>query len=194
MPRKTIVPIYDGDDDIRLHELRMAVEIAERAALKAEGVPRRFGDDESPSAELDAARAAYDAFVDEAAERAEEWTVSAIGHEAFRQLLAEHPPRQVEDPKDPAKKVDHPEDAGWGFNLETFPKALLLFVDPEDGEHRTILSVSGLDLASLGKKLRRLSDGEFQTLWTVAYTLNTSAVADPKATRFSTGAQRSDET
>jgi hypothetical protein len=188
MPRKTIV-IYEGDDFETLADLRNEVAIAERAAELAKGVPSRLGDAE-PDA-VQAARDAYDAFVDVAASRAEAWELHSIGHEAWRDLLGKHPARQVDGEKD-GEKVDHPADDGWGVNTETFGKALLLFVDTEDDEHRTVTKLGDAELATLPKRLRRLSQGQFDTLWITAYTLNTGGVADPKASRYSP-APRSNE-
>lgn len=192
MPRTT-VPIYDGDDYERLRELRTAVTIAERAAIEVEGAPRRFGDATTVSSAVIDAREAYDAFVDAAAARAEEWVLSSIGHQEFRALLAAHPPRVVPDPADPMKETKHPEDVDFGVNTETFPGALLAFSDPDDEEHRTVLKAGELALDRVAKRLRRLSAGEFDSLWMTAYQLNAAGVTDPKATRYSIAA-RSDET
>jgi hypothetical protein len=188
MPRKTIT-IYDSDDFERLGELRTEVSIAEREALSAK-TPARFGDDIPDAVRL--AKDAYDAFVDEAAARADAWELHSIGHEAWRDLVAAHPPRKVKTEDDPPKEVDHPEDAPFGVDTETFGKALLTFVDPDDDEHRTIAKIGDMVPTDLAKRLRRLSVGQFDTLWVTAFYLNTGGVADPKATRYSTG-PRSDD-
>jgi hypothetical protein len=181
MPRKTIV-IYDGDDFERLADLRNEVGVAERAAELASGMSSRLGD-ATPDG-VQAARDAYDSFVDVAAGRAEAWELHSIGHEAWRDLLAAHPARQVDG--EDGKKVEHPEDASWGVNTESFGKALLLFVDPEDGDHRTVAKLGDAEPGTvLPKRLRRLSQGQFDTLWITAYGLNTGGVADPKASRYS---------
>lgn len=206
MSRKTTVPIYDGDDFERLAELRREVEIAERKAdevrKRAEQAAstRRFGDDtEGPVRQAEecvqAAKDAYDAFVDEASERAEMWVLTPLGHEEFRQLIKDHPPRKVTQPGEDDKDVEvtHPDDAGWDVNTETYPKALLLFVDPEDEEHRTVAEPFE-SVAALRKRVRRLSAGEFDSMWIRAHMLNNGAVADPKLSRFSPAGPRSDET
>lgn len=187
MPRKTIT-IYEGDDFERLIELQAEVNRTELRALDAAEPSKRFGDDEPDAVAM--AKAAFDDFVDEAAERAESWVLETIGWEAWTDLLEEHPAREVDG--DDGKKVEHPDDAGWGFNTKTFGKALLLFVDPEDNEHRTVTKIGDADLATLGKRLRRLSRGQFETLWITAHQLNTGGVNDPKALRYST-APRSNE-
>lgn len=189
MPRKTIT-IYDGDDFERLGELQAEVRRAELRAGDDSG-PRRMGDDE-PDAVAEA-KAAFDEFVDVAADRAESWVLESIGHEAWRDLVTAHPARTVTEGEGAeAKEVTHPDDDGWGVNTETFGKALLLFVDPEDDEHRTVTKIGDAELSTLPKRLRRLSQGQFDTLWVTAHALNTGAVNDPKALRYST-APRSTE-
>lgn len=198
MPRSS-VPLYADGDFVKLAELRRNVAIAERNVQLAEekASTLRFGDEDSPdakAADLQAAEDAYDEFIDEAAERAEEWIVESIGHEEWRKLLADHPPRKVPAAGTDGGEVDHPEDAGWGFNVETFGKALLLFVDPEDPEHRTIQKAGDIDLGRLALRVRRLSAGQFESLWAVAYQLNSGGITDPKLGRFSPAVERSDET
>lgn len=190
MPRKTI-PLYADGDFEKLADLRNRVGIAERRALAAKAQPNRFGDAEATDADVEAAQNEYDDFVDVAAERAEEWIVESIGHEEWRELLLAHPPRKIT--KDGAE-VEHPDDAEWGFNTETFGKALLLWADPEDDDHRTVRKAGEVALGGLARRVRRLSAGQFQTLWATAYGLNTGAVVDPKLGRYSLGDPRSDET
>ena len=199
MSRKISIPLYDGDDFDRLSELRREIDIAER---KAElpflpGSPRRLGDlgDETVArAEVKRAKAAFSEAVDEAAGRAETWVLEAIGHEEFRDLLAAHPPRKVTETVDGEdREVTHPDDAGWEVNTQTFPRALLEFVDPEDDEIRTVAEPA-LDPVALRRRIKRLSAGEFDTLWVAAHELNAGRVADPKASASYVGGQRSDET
>jgi hypothetical protein len=210
MPRKTI-NIYEGDDFERLADLRTEVNIAERALFEAQteaareviSSPARGGDDQpdlaktavaDASVALEKARAAFDAFVDLAAERAEPWELHNIGYEAWLELVAAHPARQVDGEGDDAgKQVDDPADSGWGVNTVTFGKALLLFADPEDPqEHRTVTKIGDAPLTELPKRLRRLSLGQFESLWITAFMLNTGGVDDPKAQRYSTGPRSSE--
>lgn len=194
MPRKTVLIYADGDFEM-LAELRQKVAIAERNHDAATRAPRRFGDEDSTTADVEAAEAAYDAAVDQAAERAEEWVVESIGWEEWRDLLAAHPPREIRvGDGGQAEMVLDPADADWGVNIETLPKALLLWVDPEDGEHRTIQKAGDVDLGGLGRRIRRLSEGQFETLWATAWALNKGGISDPKAVRYSTGTPRYDET
>lgn len=198
MPSQVTIPLYRGDDREKMAELLKAAHIAERrvtlAKIEAEqdqATPARYGDDELPSTKvaeaevaLQAARDAYDEYVDKAAERAEEWELHTIGHEDFRALLADHPPRKItEGEGDEAKQVTHPDDADWGFDTSKFGKALLLFRDPEDVENRTIHKPA-LDADALEKRIKRLSAGEFEEFWVIAEQMNSGRIADPKAVRF----------
>lgn len=205
MARKTTIPIYDGDDFERLGELRREVTIAERRLADAEELARpvatrRLGDDtpdEHPDVTtareaLQQAKDAYDAFLDEAAERAEEWVLHAIGHEEYRALLKEHPPR-TEKGED-GKETVHPEDEPFGVNTETFPRALVQFVDPEDDEIRTVVEPKFERSADLKRRIKRLSAGEFDTLWLRAKGLNEGIVGDPKASRYGIATRTSDAT
>lgn len=187
MPRIT-VPIFADGDQERLSELKRAVAVAERYAAANAGGSARLGD-EAPSG-VETARAEYDAYLDEAAERADEWVLETIGHAEFRTLLRDHPPRKTKD--DDGSEIDHPDD-DIGFNTETFGKALLLFVDPEDDDIRTVVKPE-LDPDALRKRVKRLSEGQFETLWINAYQLNKAGVTDPKLDRFSLTTTRSSET
>jgi hypothetical protein len=183
--RHTITIYADGDLET-LADLRLNVAIAEEAAAEAKAAAtRRLGDTtEDEDAAVRAAKDAYDAGLDAAAERANAWTVESIGHEEFRELLKAHPPRKVDaDPVEgeQPKQVTHPEDEALGVNTETFGKALLLYVDPEDPEIRTIVEPT----ENVPRQVKRLSSGQFETLWVAAYQVNVGGVLDPKATRFS---------
>ena len=177
-PRTVSVTIYQGDDLERLAELHRAVVRAEARAVEAARGPRRAGD-EIPNA--DAEKAAYNTFVDEAAERAVEVRLRAIGSTRFADLMLAHPPRMVdgEDGKKP-----HEDDEQFGVNTLTFPKALLSY--REDGV-ATVLEpeVSAEDLREFLDE--ECTEGDVEKLWTAAYFLNRTPGADPKDTRFSTG-------
>ena len=208
MPRKVTIPIYDGDDFERLAELRREVSIAERKAqeerrrAESDNAPRRMGDDDDAAVAVreaeeyvKRAQDAYDAFVDEAADRAEMWVLHPIGHEEWRDLLKAHPPRKVTetDAEGKEREETHPDDLGYEVNTETFPKALLLFVDPDDEEIRTVHEPFE-SVAALRKRVKRLSAGEFESIWTTAYMLNSGVAADPKLSRFSPAGRKSDAT
>lgn len=196
------VTIYKGDDQERLGELRRAVAVAERYAKAQAAEPRRFGDALPGDEDVKAAQAACDAFIDEAAERAEAWVLDHIGHSAFRSLLREHPPREVTSTaEDGTTKVEtHSDDEAWGVNTETFPEALLLYFDPDDPDIRTVATLKvgnrniAKDVAAMRKRVKRLSEGQLTDLWTSAFLLNKAGVSDPKLDRFSPATPRSNAT
>lgn len=179
MPRKTI-HIYADDDLEKMRELRVELALAERDAAKPKA-PARVGDDAGPDVVREK-REALDKAIDAAADRAHAWVVQSIGYEAWRELLKAHPPRKVDG--EDGKQVDHPDDEQFGVNTETFGKALLLFVDPEDEEHRTVVEMTDGELTALGKRLRRLSEGQFFEAWYTAYSLNVGGFADPKLASY----------
>lgn len=200
--RHTVLIYTDGDME-QLVDLRTRVGIAERNAHRADLVPaapRRRGDTGETAADqtlaLIDAQAAYAAFADEAAERAEAWIVETIGHVEFRELLREHLPRKITetDADGNAVEVVHPEDRGFMVNTDTFPQALLHFVDPDDETHRTVVGPVFDSEVAFRKRLRRLSAGQFDTLWISALNLNRGLVADPKAERFSSAIRTSSAT
>lgn len=191
------VPLYADDDFERLADLRTALSIAQGRLMKARvdaeestGSNQRAGDNDSDAVQdakeaVDVVQEAFNDFVDAAAERAEMWTLKPIGHEEFRALVLAHPPRKIfEGEGVDRKEVTHPDDASpWDVNTETFPKALLLFVDPDDDEHRTIVAPKFDTEAAMRKRVKRLSEGEFESMWTVAYMTNKGGVADPKLSK-----------
>lgn len=195
------VNIYKGDDQERLTELKRAVVVAERYAAANSGVSLRGGD-ASPDEVVTKARAEFDEFVDEAAKRAEAWVLDHIGHRAFRNLLTAHLARKVTTTAEDGtvKEETHPDDETWGVNTETFPEALLLFIDEEDPEIRTVSELKignrniAKDVTAMRKRVRRLSEGQLADLWTSAFLLNKAGVSDPKLDRFSPITLRSTET
>ncbi|MGH3996675.1 MAG: hypothetical protein ACRDTJ_04350 [Pseudonocardiaceae bacterium] len=200
MPKIT-VPIFADGDREHLRELEAAVGIAQRNTKANTGISLRGGDT-SPDEEVTAAQAAYDAFLDEAAERAEAWVLDHIGFRQFRKLLKDNPPRTTTETAEDGtvtEKID-PADEAWGVNTETFPEALLLYVDREDDDMRTVVELKQgtVNIAKNADKLRkrvgRLSEGQVEALWGRAYWLNKAGVSDPKLERFSPATQRSSGT
>lgn len=197
-PRSWAIPIYQGDDAERLADLRMAVAIAERQLEQKRGLldsqqdrARRVGDpvavtsDEIAEAESEvkAKQDAYDAGIDQAAERAVEVRGQSIGSRRFRDLVAAHPARMV--PNEQGEAVPH-EDDDLGVNEETFPLALLEYVDADDPEIRTITTPE-----FKGPKDTRaffedhVSDGDLEKIWRAAYWGNRAPGTDPKVLRYS---------
>lgn len=186
MPRTTKVPLWHSDDFEKLKELRQAVNIAERNAERAAVRPLLIGDEQPSDDAVTEARAAYDAFVEEAAERAEEWELVSISHDQFRDLIEKHPPRQV--PVEGENETrDHDDDAEAGVNAKDFGKALLLFDETdEDGDRFRTVTSPDLPADELRRRVKSLSAGEYRDLWQAAYLLNSGGVNDPKGTRYST--------
>lgn len=175
MPRIT-VPLYADEDYENIVDARRKLEQAKSAERLAQsGGTARAGDDNETVAET---RAEYEAVVAAAAERAEMWVLHSIGHVEFRDMLRDHAPRKVTDAE--GVEAIHPEDAAFGVNTETFGKVLLEYVDPDDDEIRTIVEPEFATDKDRRRRLKRLSAGEFDTLWTRAWGLNVSAVRDPK--------------
>lgn len=184
-PRTATIPIYQGDDTERLAELRMAVAIAERQAQVAANAPRRGGDDD-PQAAVNEAQAAYDAFVDEAAERAVEVVVRAIGRRRFRDLVVAHPARVEKNDK--GEHVTHEDDVRYGVNVETFAPALLTYAESGEEGVRTILGPS--EVVKSPTALRDFLDddvteGDYEKIFEVAYWINRAPGSDPKELRYS---------
>ena len=180
-PRTASFLVFQGDDMPRLTELRRAAAIATEKAQAAARGPRRGGDD-MPSAVTE--QDAYDAFVDEAAERAVEVTVQAIGSRRFRDLLAAHPPRM--EAVDGKERVVE-DDREYAVNTETLPMALLMFRDPDAPEKRTVIEpdVPEADLREFFED--ECADGDFEKAWETAFWINRGEGADPRLGKYSTG-------
>lgn len=211
-PRTTSIVIYQGDDMATLAELRRAAENAQTFADRAESeleaarevaaADLRAGDSiedeiearDKAAVEAKARQDEYDAFLDEAAERAVTVVLHAIGRKRFRDLMSEHAPRKVKVKDDPEveggepveREVDDPDDAGYGVNVETFPMALLTFIDQENPEVRTIVEPEFSSVKAVRDFLDNdLAEGDFPGMWAAAYYLNRMPSADPKASRYS---------
>ncbi len=219
-PRSASVVIYQGDDFPVMAELRQAADTADRFATEAsrevdrlaEAFRRsqsggRLGDaDESLAEALSSAREvlaekraaaqekrdAYDAFIPEAAERAVEVVLQAIGNRRFRQLLLQHPPRKVPGPEN--EQVVHEDDAEFDVNSATFPDALLRFADEDDPDRRTIAAPEFTHKALAEFLDDEIEFGNFERLWQTAYALNRGASIDPFLTTFSDVSPRSEPT
>lgn len=204
-PRTANVTIYQGDDIARLSELYRAAESAKKFEA-ASFEDARAGDDLPAVAQE--RQDAYDAFVDEAAERAVTIELHSIGKRRFRDLMAQHPPRMVAAKVDPPAEgetavvpelVTHEDDAGFEVNTTTFPDALLTYIDsvgPTDAPvARTIAAPLFVSSAAVQSFIDdEISDGDYDGLWTTAYYLNRGQSADPKAVRYSPGSRSSDAT
>lgn len=203
-PRTATVTLYHGDDLERLAELRREVAFIEHRVEQmqdrkdaTEATPMRIDDDrEVPESDLatllaeqERAEAAYDAFVDEAADRAIAVRLQAIGSLRFNDLVCAHEPRTelTED----GKRQTVADDVEYGVNMTTFPRALLTFHDEESGR-RTIAGPDEV-LAEMPDFVDDMSAGDLERIFQAAYWLNRARGIDPKATTFSSGSQRSPE-
>lgn len=195
-PRTATVVLYQGDDMARLTDLRRAADHAERQAQadlqSTVRAPLRSGDEVPIEAFREAvqpARDAYNAFVDEAASRAVEVRLQAIGSTRFEELLLAHPSRKVEVD---GKTVDHEDDAAFAdylaafgiadgaVNTATFPKALL-----KHREGRRTIVEPELSEAELNEFLDEdCSEGDIEAMWRPAYLLNRAVAVNPKEGRF----------
>lgn len=195
-PRTATVVLYQGDDMARLADLQREADHAElqaRADLQsAARAPLRAGDEVPLEAFREAvkpARDALNAFVDEAAARAVEIRLQAIGSTRFEELLLAHPPRKVQVD---GKTVDHEDDAAFAdylsefgiedgaVNTATFPKALL-----KHREGRRTIVEPDLSEAELEEFLdEECSEGDIDAMWRPAYLLNRVVAVDPKGVKF----------
>lgn len=173
--RRETVYLYQGDDLDRLTALAQAVADA-RAAEAAAGSSRLLSD----TGARDAVEA-FNAFREEARDRAVKVVLEALGRVFWRDLVRAHPPREKTVTDDEGKPITvlHDED-GAGINFDTFPEALLTFADPERPDVQTIVSPEFSSAEDRERWVDDLSDPDFYRLYGKAWTLNRSA-ADPKA-------------
>jgi hypothetical protein len=179
-PRTADVIIYQGDDLATLSDLRGAAELAQRLYEDSQkSGTNRIGDAPDPQPAKDA----YDAFIDEAAGRAETVTLRAIGRRHWRDLFDENPPRMVKRLIDGEQtEVVHPDDEPFGVDTKVFGEKLLNF--DHDGV-RTITVPEFPTAAARTEFVDNISEGDFDRLWTTAYYLNTSLGLDPGKSRYS---------
>lgn len=178
-PRTASVVIYQGDDLERLSELRREADIAERELEVGATSLARVGDDDKVTpAQVAEKRLAYNAYVDEAAERAIIVTVEAMKRTPFRALMAEHGAREKND-----------EDEAFGVNMDAFPEPFLResVVKVEIGDRE-------LNLGQIRDLLDALPEGDFDRVFSTAYMLNRAPGGDPKESRYSTASPSSVET
>lgn len=176
-PRSATKVLYQGDDMARLSELKRKVDHAKRVTEESAS---RLGDDFE--AAVTTAQSEYDEFVNQAAERAVEVVVNTIGRRRFVELVEKHPPREVDsepDEKGETRKVEHPDDQGYGVNTETFGRALLTF---RDGDYVTLAEPKFSSVREAEDFVDdELSEGDYEELWLLAYFLNRGPSSDPKA-------------
>lgn len=184
-PRTATVVIYQGDDLERLAELRRVAENAARIHAEAVRSPNARAGDDTLTPKLEA-EAAYDAFVEVAAERAESLALRNLGGRQWRDLIAEHPPRRVVRTIDGQEQdLLHEDDADFNVNTSTLPDVLLRYVNPNRAEMRTITSPEFPTAQDLQNYLDDISGGDYDRLFVTAFHLNASPGYDPKASTYS---------
>lgn len=175
-PRTATVVLYQGDDMDRLAELKRAADQAAGGGRTDDGADEK---------------AAFDAFLDEAAERAVEVRIQSIGPRRWQDLVLAHPPRMVESEPDDegrTRQVVHDDDLMEDVNTLTFPRALLMY---NEGRFQTIADPEFENDADRAEFVDdELAEGDFERLWRLAFELNTRRSVDPKGLRFD---PRSDE-
>lgn len=155
-PRTKLVSLYQGDDLTRHDELLAEME---RAARGIGGTSARLGDD--PQAAARAAAEAFNAFKDEAEERAAKIELRAVGRKAWRDMVAAHPPRP-----------DNDADEARGFNVDKFADDLI----PACIAEGQFPSAADRDAF-----LDDLPDGLWNLLYSECLKLNQAIGPDPKA-------------
>lgn len=190
----------EADDSIRLDD----DSATERAILAGEaalvGVEEAL---EAAEAQVLQRQQAYNDFTIEAEARATVIKIRSIGSGRFRRLMQDHPPRTVTKPGPPNEdgtpgptvEDTHPDDLPFGVNAETFPMALLTYIDPEKHDVRTILEPRRDGPARVQEFVEDdVDEGDFDPLWQAAFFINRMPSADPKASLYSVPARSSTET
>lgn len=185
-PRTTTVVIYQGDDIDNLGDLRRAVSIAERDVeqreLEAKSANTRMGGTDpaivaAAQAKLEQAKADYNTFVDDAAERAVMIEVTALKRTRFRELMASHPARDGNDG-----------DSIYGINMDDFPVPFLA-----DSVTKVTIGDRELNPGQVRDLVDDLPEGDFERVFAVAYMLNRAPGADPREGRYSAAPRSSSE-
>ncbi|GAB3988881.1 hypothetical protein [Nocardioides marmoraquaticus] len=189
------VPLYSDGDWDRIIEAQVDLARASTdltTALQRDTSPLREGDAAGVDGlrqQVADAEKAKDDLIDQAAARAVAVRGKSIGRRRFRTLRQAHPPRWITDPApdptsdEPTGKIVHPEDARRGVNMDTFPVALLGYVDPDDPEIRTITEPRKSAHDLVGWLDDELSEGEVNRLFNEAWDVNAGGPADPKLLR-----------
>lgn len=155
-PRTKTVVLFQGDDLARHDEL---LDEMQRTAQGISGTSPRLGDDPKAAARL--AAEAFNAFKDEAEERAVKIEVRAIGRKAWRELVAKHPVREGDDG-----------DEERGFNVESMGDDLV---------PACIVEGQFPSVADRDAFLDDLPDGLWNLLYRQCVQINQAIGPDPKA-------------
>lgn len=159
MSRQTTVLLVTGDYADRLNALYAEAQAAERAASASS---RRLND----SSLYDDLKAQYDALKAEAEAQAIKVTLKAIGRREWRVLKEKHPPRAEGDPE--TLKGDRLA----GVNADTVEDDLV---------YASLVEPAFTTRAQYDEWVDALSEGEFQTILSRAWSLVNVAATDPKS-------------
>lgn len=191
----------DADDTGRLDDDDSATERAIAAGEAAlAGVEEAL---DAAETQVVQRQQAYNDFTIQAEDRATVIKISSIGSGRFRRLMQAHPPRTVTKPGPPnadgtpGQLVEdtHPDDLPFGVNAETFPMALLTYIDPEKHDVRTIVEPRRDGPARVQEFVEDdVDEGDFDPLWQAAFFINRMPSADPKASLYSVPDRSSTET
>ena len=168
-PRSATLPLYGGDYQQRIYDLERRIDEAEERERKNGAEPRLLAEE----TEVQRLTREHDALVAEAdAEGRVVVTVQALRREQWSDLVTAHPPRTDESVPQEVRDAD----AAVGVNESTFAPALLAF--DEDG--RATIASTDPHLAT-AELLREVSEVQFQMLYSMAFAVNRSMGAAPKA-------------
>lgn len=173
-PRTETVLLLQGDDEAKLRELRgEATRLREQAeSLKPsqaqQNAPRTLSEPDTAAeayaaavAKAEKAEKAADNHAAAAEKRAVKVVMRSVGRKTWRRLLAENPPR---DGDENDKKI--------GANAEAFGEAMV---------YACLASPTFSNDEDRDAFLDQLSDAQFGNLEIVAFALNGTVGADPKA-------------
>jgi hypothetical protein len=167
LPMATVPLCLDGNLQAAYEKAQRDLEQAEQDAETGRARGRRLAAEDPTRA----ARGRIDALAAEMRDSILPVRLRALSRPAFRALRHEHPPRKTES----GDVLDV--DQAVGVNIETFFDALLraCVVGVEEGD--TVESLPSADLDMLLDE--RISDGQWQTLSSAAWTLNRRDVDVP---------------
>lgn len=156
-PRTWKYTILQGPDEEKLRELRAAAAKVDPTGKTDVAL---MSEDPDEAHRL-AVKAAND-FAEEAESRGVTIVLRTVGRKTWRTLIAEHPAREGND-----------EDKAAGFNVETFPEALV---------PACIGSIGTGDISpgAVADLLDALTQAQFDLLAVAAYNLHTALGANPK--------------
>lgn len=169
--RTATVQIFTGDYLDRLHFLEAQHESLTTQldnAVKREARTTQLAGETLESVQLaddlDKVVTAHQKLSAEAKAAAIGVTLQALRRKTWRELVDKHPPR-----------TDVAADMKVGVNEDTFKEALVAFINPSDQSERTI--IDGLTVEDLDD----LADIDFDRLYFMAFALNRTMGASPKA-------------